>query len=88
MLGARIKELRKEFGLSQVDLAQRMEAMKAGGTAVESESYAVDESDGLYIDSYYLPTGGEKTNLIVLTTGVHGMEGYIGAVMLDSLNAD
>ena len=54
-------------------LAQRMEAMKAGGTAVESESYAVDESDGLYIDSYYLPTGGEKTNLIVLTTGVHGL---------------
>ena len=64
-------------------LAQRMETMKAGGTAVESESYAVDESDGLYIDSYYLPTGGEKTNLIVLTTGVHGVEGYIGSVMLD-----
>ena len=28
MLGARIKELRKEFGLSQVDLASRLEVTK------------------------------------------------------------
>ena len=50
------------------------------GTQISS--YAIDEADGLYIDSFYLP-GEEKTNLIVLTTGVHGMEGYIGATMLD-----
>ena len=49
----------------------------------ERESYAVDESDGLYIDSFYLPSESERRNLIVLTTGVHGMEGYIGATMLD-----
>ena len=36
-----------------------------------------------YIDSFYLPSTGAQTNLIVLTTGVHGIEGYIGAVMLD-----
>ena len=29
------------------------------------------------------PISKEKKNLIVLTTGVHGMEGYIGSVMLD-----
>ena len=50
---------------------------------VEISSYAVDETDGLYIDSFYLPSSGDKTNLVVLTTGVHGMEGYIGATMLD-----
>ena len=50
---------------------------------VEISSYTVDEEDGLYIDSFYLPSTGDKTNLIVLTTGVHGMEGYIGATMLD-----
>ena len=50
---------------------------------VEISSYAVNEADGLYIDSFYLPSQGEKKNLIVLTTGVHGMEGYIGSVMLD-----
>ena len=54
-----------------------------GELGVEISSYAVDEEDGLYIDSFYLPSAGDKTNLIVLTTGVHGMEGYIGATMLD-----
>ena len=50
---------------------------------VELSSHAIDESDGLYIDSFYLPAAEDQTNLIVLTTGVHGMEGYIGATMLD-----
>ena len=49
----------------------------------EVYSYPVDEADGLYIDSFYLPAGNQQTNLIVLTTGVHGMEGYIGSVMLE-----
>lgn len=50
---------------------------------VELSSYAINEADALYIDAFYLPSAGEKTNLIVLTTGVHGVEGYIGATMLD-----
>ena len=50
---------------------------------VEIFSHAIDEDDDLYIDSFYLPSTGERTNLVVLTTGVHGMEGYIGSVMLD-----
>ena len=54
-----------------------------GQLGVEISSHPVDESDGLYIDSFYLPSTAEKRNLIVLTTGVHGMEGYIGSVMLD-----
>ena len=57
--------------------------LQDAGYQVETASYAVDASDGLYIDSFYLPASGEQTNLIVLTTGVHGMEGYIGSVMLD-----
>ena len=50
---------------------------------VEISSHAIDEADGLYIDSFYLPATKDQANLIVLTTGVHGMEGYIGATMLD-----
>lgn len=50
---------------------------------VEISSHAIDETDGLYIDSFYLPSTENQTNLIVLTTGIHGMEGYIGATMLD-----
>ena len=64
-------------------LGERVNLLKAAGVEVETESYAIDESDGLYIDNIYLPSQNERTNLIVLTTGVHGMEGYIGSVMLD-----
>ena len=49
-------------------LKERVEKLRADGVAVEVNEYAVDESDNLFI---------------VLTTGVHGMEGYIGSVMLD-----
>jgi hypothetical protein len=62
--------------------------LRADGIEVECTAYAVDESDGLYIDNIYLPATGEKKNLIVLTTGVHGIEGYIGAVMLDVFFAE
>ena len=62
----------------------------------QTYTHAIDENDGLYIDTFYLPAQQEQTNLVILTTGVHGMEGYIGSVMLDvffgevypQLNAD
>lgn len=38
MLGARIKELRKEFGLSQVDLASRLEVTKQTISNWENEN--------------------------------------------------
>ena len=64
-------------------LLDRVDSLVKNGITVEHTSYAIDESDGLYIDKVYLPSSGERTNLILLTTGVHGMEGYIGSVMLD-----
>lgn len=64
-------------------LKESVDKLLKEGYKVEFESYAVDEEDDLYIDSIYLPSSKEQTNLIVLTTGVHGMEGYIGSVMLD-----
>ena len=53
----------------------------ASELGAEQGSYLLDE--GLFIDSFYLPALSEKKNLILLTTGVHGIEGYIGSVMLD-----
>ena len=64
-------------------LFDRVAKLQADGISLEYTTYAVDESDNLYIDNIYLPSTAENTNLIVLTTGVHGMEGYIGSVMLD-----
>ena len=63
-------------------LGERVEMLRAEGIAVEYDTYAVDQNDDLYIDNIYLPATSETTNLILLTTGVHGMEGYIGSVML------
>ena len=64
-------------------LGERVEKLRASGVELEYDEYAIDESDDLYIDNLYLPAKTETTNLIILTTGVHGMEGYIGSVMLD-----
>ena len=69
-------------------LLDRVDSLVNSGISVEHTSYAIDESDGLYIDKVYLPSSGERTNLILLTTGVHGMEGYIGSVMLDVFFAE
>ena len=65
------------------NLDRRVEKLRANGATVVVSEYAVNASEDLYIDNIYLPASGEKTNLIILTTGVHGMEGYIGSVMLD-----
>ena len=65
------------------NLQNRVTKLKDAGIAVQVSVYAIDEADGLYIDNLYLPANQENKNLIILTTGVHGMEGYIGSVMLD-----
>ena len=64
------------------EVRQRLSNL-ADSLGAEVSSHAIDEGDDLYIDTYYLPSTQEQTNLILLTTGVHGMEGYIGSVMLE-----
>ena len=57
--------------------------LRKNGVEVVTSEYAVNEAENLYIDNIYLPSTGEHTNLIVLTTGVHGIEGYIGSTMIE-----
>lgn len=64
-------------------LSSRVAYLREKGVEVVTSEYAVNAAENLYIDNIYLPSKGEQTNLIVLTTGVHGIEGYIGSVMLD-----
>ena len=64
-------------------LSDRVADLRSKGITVETSEHAIDAEDGLYIDNIYLPSTETAENLIVLTTGVHGMEGYIGSVMLD-----
>ena len=72
-----------DYEQTRVQLANRVTALREAGVSVETSEHAIDADDGLYIDKVYLPATETCTNLIVLTTGVHGMEGYIGAVMLE-----
>ena len=67
----------------RANLNRRVESLRQKGVEVHQSEYAVNAEENLYIDNIYLPASGEKTNLIIITTGVHGIEGYIGSVMLD-----
>ena len=67
----------------RANLQKRITTLQKDGVKVKYTEYAIDESDNLFIDNLYIPAQKEQKNLIVLTTGVHGMEGYIGSVMLD-----
>ncbi len=72
-----------EYEDVRAHLLDTVDALKEKGNDVQLNSHAIDASEGLYIDTIYIPATEEQTNLIVLTTGVHGIEGYIGSVMLD-----
>ena len=72
-----------EYEETRNHLLKTVENLKAQGNIVELYSHTIDEADGLYVDTIYLPSQLEQKNLLVLTTGVHGIEGYIGSVMLD-----
>ena len=72
-----------EYEDVRAHLADTVDSLKSQGYNVEFYSQAIDVEDDLYIDNLYIPSNEEQTNLIVLTTGVHGIEGYIGSVMLD-----
>ena len=72
-----------EYDEVRTHLQNKVQELKELGYNPALESHAINADDGLYIDTIYVPSKGEQTNLIVLTTGVHGIEGYIGSVMLD-----
>ena len=64
-------------------LLETVDNLKNQGIVTDLYSHSINEEEGLYIDTIYLPSQTEQKNLVVLTTGVHGIEGYIGSVMLD-----
>lgn len=72
-----------EYDDVRAHLIETVSELNTKGYSAELYSYAIDETEDLYIDNIYLPATNEQTNLIILTTGVHGIEGYIGSVMLD-----
>jgi len=72
-----------EYEEVRAHFLEKTEELKAAGHDVQTESYAIAAEDDLYIESLYIAPTEKKDNLIVITTGVHGIEGYIGSTMLD-----
>ena len=72
-----------EYDEVRAHFLDTVKAFEDAGVEHELYSYEIAQEEGLYIDTLYLPSKEEQTNLVVLTTGVHGIEGYIGSVMLD-----
>ena len=72
-----------EYDEVRAHFLDTVKGFEKAGVEHELYSYEIAQEEGLYIDTLYLPSKEEQTNLVVLTTGVHGIEGYIGSVMLD-----
>ena len=72
-----------EYDEVRTHLLETVDNFQKAGIETQLYSYPVDESQDLYIDTIYLPSKEKQSNLVVVTTGVHGIEGYIGSVMLD-----
>lgn len=72
-----------EYDEVREHLLATVDNLKNQGIETDLYSHAIDVEEDLYIDTIYLPSSTEQKNLVVLTTGVHGIEGYIGSVMLD-----
>ena len=67
----------------RINLFDRIDTLMQSGVTVEYEAHAIDADEGLFIDKLHIPATKKTTNLLVITTGVHGIEGYIGSAMLD-----
>ena len=67
----------------RINLFDRIDTLMQSGVTVEYEAHAIDADDGLFIDKLHIPATKKMTNLLVITTGVHGIEGYIGSAMLN-----
>lgn len=67
----------------RANLKARVEKLRADGVYVEATEYAINESENLYVDNIFIPAVENSENLIVITTGINGIDGYIGAAMVD-----
>ncbi|MCG1020768.1 DUF2817 domain-containing protein [Sutcliffiella horikoshii] len=57
------------------------ESLNQNWNTVKRDSLSVDGD--ATIDLWWADANQQKTNLIIITSGVHGVEGYVGSAMLD-----
>jgi hypothetical protein len=70
------QESRKAFISSCLDLKKSFDSVQIFKTMVESKS-----DTGLYIDYCYIPPRNSPVRLLVLSSGIHGIEGFAGCAV-------
>ncbi len=77
-----MKYFRNSYDESHYDFLERVELLKKLYPSIEADSHMMppDNIDGMYTDSLFVP--GKKDNkLLIITSGVHGIEGYTGSAI-------
>lgn len=74
-----------DYTAARADFLRRGDALAGAFANVERFAIAVDSRSGvtdLFVDGLYLPAqGGEKKKLLVVSSGVHGVEGPTGSAV-------
>ncbi|MFC4779003.1 M14 family metallopeptidase [Paenibacillus sp. GCM10023252] len=74
-----------DYNSSRARFLTYQESLMQRWKKVTLTSEAVGGEPGLYTDSLHAEPNGAKKNLLLITTGVHGVEGFVGSAMLDLL---
>ncbi|MCJ7734525.1 MAG: M14 family metallopeptidase [Anaerolineales bacterium] len=62
---------------------EQLESIKKIWPSARLDSHTISESEDLTIDWITADAVGSREKMILLTTGLHGVEGFVGAAMLD-----
>lgn len=74
----------KTYEESKEKFISRLSYIKSIWPAVKLNSYKITDNDeNLTTDVFAADANSIKENLIIITTGLHGIEGYVGAAMLN-----
>ncbi len=77
-----MKYFKKTYEESRADFLDRINEIKEVIPEAESSSYIMPPKniDGMYSDSVFVP-GNDPDTLIIMTSGIHGIEGYTGSAV-------
>lgn len=77
-------ESREAFLRNAEELKKLVPALELRSVAVQSE-----RAQGLFTDSIYLPApSGKKKRLLILVSGMHGIEGFVGSALQNKFLAN
>ncbi|MFC5452878.1 M14 family metallopeptidase [Paenibacillus aestuarii] len=71
------------YEASRQRFIQGKSTLKSYGSGIKLTSYPVGGENGLYIDAMKADATKTMQNLIILTSGMHGVEGYVGSAMIE-----